>query len=256
MRPCHKNVEGWDSRTRRQNLCMEAFAVTLTMDMTAWAENQFGHCDLKDKRRTNRLVRLADEVIRHPAGSLPEQTTNTADLKAAYRLFDCPDVTFDRVAGPHWEQTHRQSPGRYLLIDDTTEVAFGICREISGLGPTGNAGGRGFWLHSALMASAESEEIFGLAGQKIWYRKLAPTKENTSQRLARKRESELWGVVIVKKELGLPLPLYTILPILSLIQFEKTPLIEALSCESYKTSQPNRPNQLVLFEYRSDINEE
>lgn len=55
-------------------------------------------------------------------------------------------------------------------------------------------------------------------------------------------------VAIVKKELGLQLPLYTILQILSLIQFEKTPLIEALSCESYKIPQPRRPNQLVLFE--------
>jgi hypothetical protein len=55
-------------------------------------------------------------------------------------------------------------------------------------------------------------------------------------------------VAIVKKELGLPLPLYTILQILSLIQFEKTPLIEALSCESYKIQQPSRHNQLVLFE--------
>jgi len=55
-------------------------------------------------------------------------------------------------------------------------------------------------------------------------------------------------VAIVKKVLGLPLPLYTILQILSLIQFEKTPIIEALSCESYKIQQPNCPNQLLLFE--------
>ena len=55
-------------------------------------------------------------------------------------------------------------------------------------------------------------------------------------------------VAIVKKELGLSLPLYTIIQILSLIQFEKTPLIEALSCDSYKNHKPIRPNQLVLFE--------
>ena len=55
-------------------------------------------------------------------------------------------------------------------------------------------------------------------------------------------------VAIIKKERGLPLPLYTILQILSLIQFEKTPLIEALSCESYNTQQPNCRNQLVLFD--------
>lgn len=75
-------------------------------------------------------------------------------------------------------------------------MEFGIRREIFALGPTGNGGGRGFLLHSALMVSAEGEEIFGLAGQKIWYRKRAPKKENTTQRLARKRESELWGQVI------------------------------------------------------------
>jgi hypothetical protein len=175
---------------------MEVIAVTLTMDTQVWAEEQFGKCELNDKRRTRRLTRLAAEVLRHPAGSLPEQTTNMADLKAAYRLFDCTDVTFERIASPHWEQTRRQPPGRYLLLDDTTEVEFGIRREIFGLGPTGNGGGRGFLLHSALMVSTESEEIFGLAGQKIWYRKRAPKKENTTQRLARKRESELWGQVI------------------------------------------------------------
>jgi IS4 transposase len=55
-------------------------------------------------------------------------------------------------------------------------------------------------------------------------------------------------VAIVKKELGVSLPLYTILQILSLIQFEKTPIIEALSDESYKTQQPTCHNQLLLFE--------
>jgi len=55
-------------------------------------------------------------------------------------------------------------------------------------------------------------------------------------------------VAIVKKELGLPLPLYTILQILSLIQFEKTPLFAALSDESYKIQEPTCRNQLLLFE--------
>jgi hypothetical protein len=55
-------------------------------------------------------------------------------------------------------------------------------------------------------------------------------------------------VAIVKKKLGLSLPLYTILQILSLIQFEKTPLIEALACESYTMQQPLCPNQLLLFD--------
>jgi hypothetical protein len=64
------------------------------------------------------------------------------------------------------------------------------------MGRTGNGGGWGFLLHSALVVGAEGEEIFGLAGQKIRYRKPKPKKENTSQRLKRDRESLLWGQVI------------------------------------------------------------
>lgn len=170
--------------------------MTITMDARSWAQEQFGQCELNDKRRTDRLVELAASVLSHPAGSLPEQTGNMADLKAAYRLFACDGVGFEAIAGPHWRQTRQQPPGIYLLLDDTTELDFGIHRQIAGMGRTGNGGGWGFLLHSALMVGAQSEEIFGLAGQKIRYRKSPPKKENTTQRLQRDRESELWGQVI------------------------------------------------------------
>ena len=170
--------------------------MTVTMDAQVWAEEQFGQCDLKDKRRTQRLVQVAASALCHPSGSLPEQTTDAADLKAAYRLFGCEDVTFEDIAGPHWAQTRRRPPGTYLVLNDTTEVDFGIRRKLRGMGQTGNGGGWGFLLHSALVVSAEGEEIFGLAGQKIRYRKPAPKKENSTQRLKRDRESVLWGQVI------------------------------------------------------------
>jgi transposase len=55
-------------------------------------------------------------------------------------------------------------------------------------------------------------------------------------------------VAIVKKELRVDLPLYTILQILSLIQFEKTPLLQALSTSDYTIQEPDCHNQLLLFE--------
>jgi hypothetical protein len=170
--------------------------MTVTMDAQIWAEEQFGQCDLKDLRRTRRLTELAASVLCHPSGSLPEQTTNMADLKAAYRLLACGNASFEAIAGPHWEQTRRRPPGRYLVLSDTTELDFGIRRAIPGMGRTGNGGGWGFLLHSALVIGAAGEEVIGLAGQKIRYRKPKPKKENTSQRLKRDRESLLWGQVI------------------------------------------------------------
>jgi hypothetical protein len=170
--------------------------MTFMMDAQGWAEEQFGQCHLQDKRRTQRLVQMAASTLCHPSGSLPEQSADAADLKAAYRLFNCADVTFEDIAGPHWAQTRRRSPGVYLVLNDTTEVDFGIRRKLRGMGQTGNGGGWGFLLHSALVVSGEGEEIFGLAGQRIRYRKPAPKKENSTQRLRRDRESVLWGQVI------------------------------------------------------------
>jgi hypothetical protein len=170
--------------------------MAITMDAEMWAREQFGQCDLSDKRRVRRLVHLAAKVLCHPAGSLPEQTADMADLKGAYRLFACGDVDFEAITGPHWQQTRRRSAGTYLILNDTTEIDFGIGRAIPGMAQTGNGGGWGFLLHSALMVNAEGEEVIGLAGQKIHYRKPAPKKENTAQRLERDRESELWGQVI------------------------------------------------------------
>jgi hypothetical protein len=55
-------------------------------------------------------------------------------------------------------------------------------------------------------------------------------------------------VAILKKELRITLPLYTILQILSLIQFEKMPIIEALSSNYNIASEPISCNQLFLFD--------
>jgi hypothetical protein len=92
-----------------------------------------------------------------------------------------------------------------LIIGDTTELDFGRFRNIEGVGPTGNGTGQGFLLHNALMVDAESEEILGVAGQTIHYRKekRGGKRPNSSKRKKKKnRESEVWGTVI--DEIGPP----------------------------------------------------
>jgi hypothetical protein len=165
-----------------------------------WAQLNFGTCELGDKRRRDRLVQVAEEIASNPSASLPNQIEKWGDLKAAYRLFDREEVTFEAIAGPHWELTKKLAKGRTLVIGDTTELDFGRFREIEGVGPTGNGTGQGFLLHNALMVNADSEEILGIAGQTIHYRKKKrkSTKRPTApHRLKKKnRESEVWGKVI------------------------------------------------------------
>ena len=44
---------------------------TLELDVDVWAEQQFGQCDLGDKRLTRRAIITADAWLRHPDGTLP-----------------------------------------------------------------------------------------------------------------------------------------------------------------------------------------
>jgi hypothetical protein len=166
------------------------------LNTSEWAMQQFGSCELGDLRRTKRAVRVATQIAEYPDGSTPDQTERWADLKAAYRLFDAEDVTFTALARPHWRLTRSHASGTVLLIGDTTETDFGIHRNVDGLGPTGDGRGRGFLLHNSLMVNPDTEEIIGLAGQELFYRKPAPKNENSYQRTQRSRESEVWGRVI------------------------------------------------------------
>ena len=95
-----------------------------------WAQLNFGSCELGDKRRTNRLVKVAEEFAGNPSASLPSQIERWGDLKAAYRLFDREEVTFEAIAKPHWELTRQRATGRVLIIGDTTELDFGRFRNI------------------------------------------------------------------------------------------------------------------------------
>jgi hypothetical protein len=167
--------------------------------VTDWAQLNFGNCALGDKRRTERLVKVAEQFANNPAASLPDQHELWKDLKAAYRLFDREEVTFSAVARPHWERTKQSAQGRCLVIGDTTEIDFGKHRNIAGIGETGNGSGQGFLLHNALLVQPETAEIVGVAGQAIYYRRKnrkSHRRENAARRLKRDRESQVWGQVI------------------------------------------------------------
>lgn len=167
---------------------------TMELEIMSWAQQSFGTCELGDARRTRRAVTLAAQAAAHPDGSTPAQTETWADCKAAYRLFDQEDVTFERLCEPHWRLTRARNGGTWLLIGDTTQLEFG--RDLPGLGPTGDGGGFGFLLHSSLMIHASTEEVAGLAGAEVLHRQPAPKQETQRQKKNRQRESEVWGRVI------------------------------------------------------------
>ena len=175
--------------------------------MIDWSQRNFGVCELGDKRRTSRLVRIAQQMSANPSASLPQQIPNWKDLKAAYRLFDCERTTLSSIASVHWKLTCESagSRKRVLVVGDTVDLNFGSKRKITGVGPTGKGTGKGFLLHNAMMVDADNQEILGIGGQTIHQRKrkrAGAKKESASKRLSRDRESQVWGKVI--DEIGPP----------------------------------------------------
>ncbi len=145
-------------------------------------------------------MKLAIQTAARPDGSTPDQTETWGDLKAAYRLFDADGVSFQAIIEPHCRHTREAcQPGEEkLIINDTTELDFTSHRRTRGLGPIGNGGGRGFFVHSALMIDAKSGRIEGMAGQELFYRIPSGTKRGAKNTRRRdpKRESAVWGRLI------------------------------------------------------------
>jgi hypothetical protein len=171
--------------------------MALAMEISKWAQEQFGTCELGDRRRTKRVVKLAAQAAAMPDASTPKQTESWGDCKAAYRLFAQDDVTFEALTAPHCATTRAVPAGVWLVINDTTEINFGYDRELTGVGRVGSAQARGFYLHTAMIVAAESEEIIGVAGQDLYVRPLKKVQRVSSERRKKlKRETDMWGRVI------------------------------------------------------------
>jgi hypothetical protein len=174
-----------------------------------WAQAEFGLAELRDKRRSKRLVQVASALAQCPSGTLPQALPDWKALKGAYRLFSNPAMDAAAVLAPHCQRTRQQclEVGEYLWIEDTTELDFTHHRRCQGLGQVGNQYGRGLHLHTSLAVRVESwtlEQtpeitVVGVLGQKCWARVPAPSnrgQERWRERMRRPRESQRWAQVL------------------------------------------------------------
>lgn len=164
-------------------------------DNAQWVEQNFSECHLGHVLRTQRLMMIAKNMLECPNESLPKQNVDWSDVKAAYRFFSRKEVTFNAVTQCHQEATRQTPPGVYLMISDTTDINHFTHEATEGLGMLGDGKGRGMQLHSCLVVDAVTDVVRGTAAAKVLYRKAVPKKETRMQRLARSRESTLWGEV-------------------------------------------------------------
>src|SRR5690349_238860 len=94
----------------------------------SFGEEHFGQADLGDRRRTRRLVRVADAFLAHPGGSLPDKCGDPAMYQGLLGLAGADAVTHAAVLLPHLQRTLSLLRGAAgwtaLILHDITELGF------------------------------------------------------------------------------------------------------------------------------------
>jgi hypothetical protein len=171
--------------------------------VASFGERHFGAALLGHQRRTQCLVRIANQMYRHPGGTLPTKLHEPKDYKAMVRLMNRPETTHAAVLEPHRQHTRarmQQHQGVVLILHDTTELDYSGLQSIRDLGPIGGGLNRGYLCHNSLAFDPQQHEVLGLANQILHRRRHVGRKEPVrAKRERRDRESRLWvdGVAAV-----------------------------------------------------------
>lgn len=95
-------------------------------DARSWAQEQFGHAELGDLRRTRRLVQLAAEVVKRPSGIVSRACATSASREGAFRLLESPRVRADNILEAVFEKTAKDCRGKGTVIVpvDASSLSF------------------------------------------------------------------------------------------------------------------------------------
>ena len=166
-----------------------------------WAEEEFGAAELGDVRRVKRLLTMGRDFYAKPQSNIPQTCGTPAKTKAAYRFFDDPYHTMDKLLTPHYESTvNRVAKEKVVLaVQDTTYLNYTAHPETEGLGPIGNrndGGAIGLVLHDTMAFNLEGTPL-GLLNVQCWAREFVEAgreKRRPKELPIAEKESNKWLV--------------------------------------------------------------
>ena len=168
-----------------------------------WANQQFGEVCLGDKRRTQRAVKMAEQMACEPFGSLPKQMKSWGAQKGAYRLLENGDVSHSLLSEPHWRHIREeagQAGSVILMVQDFTDLNYTNHPATQGVGPiSSQAFLSGLWVHNTLAIQPQERRVLGLAYQQVWAREEQTYKgreSKTTRRNRANRQSLRWGQAV------------------------------------------------------------
>lgn len=163
----------------------------------AWAEQQFGGCDLGDVRRTRRVVEYATRQAEHPSGSTNAVCRgDEAAAEGAYRMLRNSKIDPNALEERPFEVTAQRCAERevVLAIQDTMTltVSTALGESLGEIGRDAHSG-RGLLVHSTLAVDGSTGEPLGLLDQLRWTRSdERPGKKTRNARAYQEKESFKW----------------------------------------------------------------
>ena len=146
-----------------------------------------------DQRLTKRLGKVVEELGAKPTMSVPAATHGRAEMEAAYRFFDNPKVTPEKILQPHIDATRERisQVGVVLLVQDTTELDLTRPKQqVRGAGPIECDSRRGAFFHPLVAFDAGGLPL-GVAWQKNWAREKIETELTAKEKEQQRRKKPI-----------------------------------------------------------------
>jgi hypothetical protein len=140
-----------------------------------WVREELIGADFGDERLDARFLKLAQELGERPSLPINHASSDWAAAKAAYRFFENPKVTTDRILDRHFANTKERmlAQEKVVVVQDTSALDFTRHRKTKGLGPTGKTEDgfepQGLIFHTT-MAFSDTGLPLGLIDHQIWAR--------------------------------------------------------------------------------------
>jgi hypothetical protein len=138
-----------------------------------WVAEELGTLDLNDARLERRAQAILAARFAQPQASFFGSFGSWTPAKGAYGFIEQKEqrVSFESLLGAHAQATMARMAAEpcVLLPQDTTTLNYTGLKQTTGLGPIGEAKGRGLWLHS-LMAVRPDGIPLGLLDGLCWSR--------------------------------------------------------------------------------------
>lgn len=128
-----------------------------------WAIAEFGHAELGDDRRTDRLLMIATAFAQQPTAPIPQACEPGPAIQGAYRFFENEAIEPEAIREAHHQATlERLRPHPVVLaLQDTSTLNYSTHPQTHGLGPIGTRRQKiiGLLLHSTLAVTPRGQPL-------------------------------------------------------------------------------------------------